>query len=350
MSSRQGSIPIYFAGVEPEPSFEWSYGLVADGSEQYVAKNRLSTYFRSSLMLGTTGFLTANQGLWVEIRILLYQSTRNQTVSMRDWLEHILSRLGRGIQGRVVSMLILGAFGVCGVNPSAQAREPGPGERQLAKRPMLTLDRVLEGPGLETRGIEASSQSVGKPFRGRLEAGLKLPGKGDGFYCKSRHVYGTQETVDALMRGFSELSNLYPGSASVVVGDISRKGGGRLSPHKSHQTGRDVDIGYFLVKNKATKRFVEVNKKTIDAEKSWALMEALIRQGRVQYIFVDHSIQPVLRAAAARAGWEEAALNILFQYPRNRSHRSGIIRHTPGHRNHMHVRFSCPASHRQCQE
>tara|TARA_B100000029_G_scaffold439116_1_gene455463 strand:- start:420 stop:1082 length:663 start_codon:yes stop_codon:yes gene_type:complete len=220
----------------------------------------------------------------------------------------------------------------------------------MAKRPALSLERVLDGPALETRPTQAPSQSVGKPFRGRLDAGLKLPKKGDGFYCKSRHVFGTQETVDILIRGFSEISTMYPGSASVVVGDISRKGGGLLVPHRSHQTGRDVDIGYYLRNNKSTKRFVSVDRKTIDAEKSWALMESLIRQGRVQYIFVDYSLQPLLRAEAARAGWDESTLKVLFQYPRKQSHRSGIIRHTPGHRNHMHVRFFCPPNDSKCKE
>ena len=37
-----------------------------------------------------------------------------------------------------------------------------------------------------------------------------------------------------------------------------------------------------------------------------------------------------------------------FQWPHGRDQQAGIIRHAPGHRDHVHVRFACAAHDREC--
>ena len=68
--------------------------------------------------------------------------------------------------------------------------------------------------------------------------------------------WGTEETIDFIVTAIETVEERHPGSPHVVIGDISRPGGGgRLNRHRSHQTGRDVDIGlYFLRGEESTFR------------------------------------------------------------------------------------------------
>jgi hypothetical protein len=91
-----------------------------------------------------------------------------------------------------------------------------------------------------------------------------------------------------------------------------------------------------------------MNKRSLDAEKSWAYLEALLETGAVQYVFVDYRLQKYLRQAAKDMGWPDSELDIIFQYPQGRKTRAGIIRHSSGHDDHFHVRFTCPKDHRLC--
>lgn len=140
----------------------------------------------------------------------------------------------------------------------------------------------------------------------------------------------------------------YPASPPVVIGALSRKTGGRIRPHKSHRSGRDVDIGFFAVENRPLKSFEPLAPSEIDYDKTFYLMAALIASGRVDYIFVNYALQPRFVEAARRLGYDEEQITYLFQYPKGRSARAGIIRHSRGHTRHFHVRFSCPAGDEDC--
>ena len=196
---------------------------------------------------------------------------------------------------------------------------------------------------------KGASKSIGKAYEGRLENGVYLPPKGPGWkrFSKDKFAYGTQETVQALVLAFAEVSERYPGTVAVTVGKLSRNRGGPVRPHKSHQSGRDADVGYFVQENGNQKRFRPTKAKSIDAEKTWALLEAMMRYGKVQYVFVDYALQKPLKAAAEDAGWSEEAVTNLFQYPRGKRAK-GVFRHSPGHHNHFHIRFACAATDGTC--
>jgi len=197
---------------------------------------------------------------------------------------------------------------------------------------------------------QGESSSIGKPFQGRLENGVFLPKKGLGWtrFSKDKFAYGTEETVRALVMAFAEIAERYPGSVAVTVGKLSRNRGGPVRPHKSHQSGRDVDVGYFVQENGNQRRFAATQANTLDPEKTWALLEALMRYGRVRYVFVDYRLQKSLKEAAEDAGWREEILNEVFQYPRGKRAHAGIFRHSPGHHNHFHIRFSCAPNDTAC--
>jgi hypothetical protein len=54
--------------------------------------------------------------------------------------------------------------------------------------------------------------------------------------------YGVPETITALQWLVQKWDILYP-DIEIRIGDISKKGGGEISPHDSHRIGLDADIG-----------------------------------------------------------------------------------------------------------
>ncbi len=194
------------------------------------------------------------------------------------------------------------------------------------------------------------SESVGRPTRGRLVDGHKLAARGDGWIHRPRRSHGTDELVAVIKWGIWRVLRQFPETVPVFIGDLSEERGGRAPPHRSHQSGRDVDVGYYLVDNQPATGFVPVTPETLDAEKTWALIEGFLSTGMVQYIFIDHRIQETLYDAARDFGWSEEQLSRLFQYPRPRTSRAGIIRHSRGHGAHMHLRIVCPVGDRACRD
>ena len=59
----------------------------------------------------------------------------------------------------------------------------------------------------------------------------------------------------------------------------------------------------------------------------------------VDYIFVDYGLQKPLYEHAKKAGMSARKLEEYFQYPRGMGRTEGLIRHTPSHKNHFHIRF-----------
>lgn len=190
------------------------------------------------------------------------------------------------------------------------------------------------------------AESVGPPNGGRLRDGVALPLEGRGYQRRVRprrdRFYGTDETIAQLLYAGERLAAAFPGTAPMLVGDISRAEGGRIRPHRSHQTGRDVDIAYLERGNpKRTAFRRSLPAREIDLEKTWFLMETFLLTGRVEFIFVDHGLLAGLMAQASLSGWSEAGVKALFLTV-DAPPRAQPIRHSPGHDSHFHVRFTCP--------
>src|SRR5690606_23260483 len=126
----------------------------------------------------------------------------------------------------------------------------------------------------------------------------------------------------------------------VYVGDLSKKEGGPFPPHVSHQSGRDVDIGLVHQGHHAgARRFVRATRTSLDVERTWSLLVALLETGQVAYVFVDYEVQGWLHAWATARGVNPARLQEWFQYPRGATAMAGVVRHWRGHTDHLHVRF-----------
>lgn len=189
--------------------------------------------------------------------------------------------------------------------------------------------------------------SLGVSNRGRLYYGVPLPA---GPYWQIRNparVWGTEVAVDAIMRGFTHVGTLYPDTAPVHIGDLSNRLGGRMRPHKSHQSGRDVDGAFYnrVQPELTTERFHDVYPSTLDVARQWSLFRYWIENDDVEMIFVERRLIAALYLHAQRIGTDAALLRRAF----GSDGRRGILSHEPGHRNHFHARFRCAEQDTRCR-
>jgi LysM repeat protein len=204
-----------------------------------------------------------------------------------------------------------------------------------AKRKFLRYGQKLT---VERRGPSVRSREVGKPQGGRLENGEQLS-SGYGYWVRNpKLAYGTNDAISELMRCLPTVKNRWKKTSDIMVGDLSRKTGGKLKKHRSHQTGRDVDVAY-IHRGKQPRYFKTATRATLDVVKTWLIFKCFLNGKRTELIFVDYSLQPKLYNYVKRRGASKRQLKKLFQYPRGRKRPSGIIRHSPKHKDHFHVRF-----------
>ncbi|MCZ7680519.1 MAG: penicillin-insensitive murein endopeptidase [Sandaracinaceae bacterium] len=187
--------------------------------------------------------------------------------------------------------------------------------------------------------------------RGRLTAGVELTGDAHIVRRDGRRAawYGTRELVEVIRHGAAEVARAHPGPR-LVVGDLSAERGGRLSPHRSHRSGRDADLGFYLLGEDGSSveapQFVRLARNgcgrlrdqryCFDAARNWALLVALVTHplARVQYILVSPDIRARVLAEGERRGAPAELLERVrvATAPHSGSH---------SHRSHFHLRIYC---------
>lgn len=196
----------------------------------------------------------------------------------------------------------------------------------------------------------SNSISVGRHNRGRLLRSTEILGSahvrlknptGD-------HHHGTAEMVAMLEHAAEHVWSRLPG-ARLNIGDISRERGGRFRPHRSHQSGRDVDVGFYVHDGLGgvidASRFVDFRSDgttghdpgwLFDDARNWALVEAFVTStdAVVQYAFVSRELRARLLAYGAAQGADPETLA-----------RAATVLWQPSsggrHRDHFHVRIYC---------
>jgi LysM repeat protein len=179
---------------------------------------------------------------------------------------------------------------------------------------------------------------VGRPNAGALVNGVMMPKSPKWIVLEPGLAWGTQETIDGLSRAIERVHADFPGSQSIPIGHISSKHGGYLPVHKSHQAGRDVDVGYYFTTPK--QHFTTGTKANLDLPRSLAFVKALLTLADVELVLVDTSIQKLLVEHAVSAGEDPAWLDRTFQVRQKPGY--APVRHVRGHKNHIHVRFASP--------
>ena len=176
--------------------------------------------------------------------------------------------------------------------------------------------------------------SIGTPDAGLLLNPMLFPAGPFWTLREPEEAWATDETVDFIVNAIEAVEARYPGSPRLVIGDLSRSKGGRIDRHRSHQAGRDADLGFYYRLGEAP-TFRAARPKDLDAPRTWAFVRALVTETDVDRIFIDRSLIRVLYDQAVAEGEDRAWLADIF----GRTSDKGIIQHERRHKDHLHVRF-----------
>lgn len=223
------------------------------------------------------------------------------------------------------------------------------------------LVAVLVLAGCAELGVitDGTSISMGKPSNGRVVDAVRLPDRGEGYITREiwkirNNRYGTDELVD-LITGVSRRALDNNAGIRLVVADLSgRRGGEARQWHRSHQSGRDVDLLYFVrdaagkpIENDAMHVFredlvaVDGSGLTVDIPRVWNLVRELLTapEAPVQWVFMYQPIANALVEHAIKIGEPE----ILVERARRACKQPGD---SAPHNDHMHVRVYCAPADR----
>lgn len=194
--------------------------------------------------------------------------------------------------------------------------------------------------------IRRGAVSIGPAWDGRLINGVQVP-SGEGWRKKMRpSSYGTTHAVISLVAALQQFHATSGYERDLLLGSMSRRHGGPLEGHRSHQTGRDIDIRLPLSAEHPT--WFPIKPWRVDYEALWKLVVALADTGEVSIIFLDYELQKTLYQAARDMGIEEDVRRRMIQWPRGQAAHSGLVRHSSGHTAHVHVRFRCGPRETEC--
>lgn len=181
------------------------------------------------------------------------------------------------------------------------------------------------------------AMSLGNPSAGLLLNGVQATKSDLMDPVSPGAAWGTEETLGYLERALRKVHEEIADTPALPLGDISIEKGGPISPHVSHQAGRDVDIAYFY---KGDGRWYRRgNAQNLDVPRNWAFVRALVSETDVELILIDASIQSLLREYALANGEDPVWVDGIF---RGGSGLRPLIRHARGHATHIHVRFFNP--------
>lgn len=232
--------------------------------------------------------------------------------------------------------------------PTASAEPPPP--KITRPSPDEPTEYLAEPPTFE---LPTDALGRGRPDAGALVHALALPPSPDYTIRCPAHAHASSATVTELMLALASFRNHSGYHGELVVGDLSQHAGGRYGPHRSHQSGRDADLWLPVRGGRYRRGCVRCGTDLcrpapheVDWAATWQLIQALASRGAAQDIFLDWSLQPALRAAAALAGVPDAQLARQIQHPVRG--RAALVKHAAGHIHHLHVRFRCPANDPGC--
>ena len=182
------------------------------------------------------------------------------------------------------------------------------------------VDEAVQAPARRyPRIIWAESESHGVPHSGHLHAGVRLPIEGEEWATwdpvnnrvpnRTARLYGHDELIRTILKVVRGYSRDHPAAAGVLIGDLSRRTGGPLDAHVSHQNGLDVDV-YYPRKDGKVREPTSVNQ--IDLALAQDLVDRFVAAG-AQLVLVGP--------------------NTPLSGPR------GVVQKYQNHDNHMHVRI-----------
>jgi penicillin-insensitive murein endopeptidase len=211
---------------------------------------------------------------------------------------------------------------------------------------------VIELPAKFRSGpLAVASLSGGHPNDGWQIRGKRLRHSAELRIREASHerVYGHPALVLMLHRSARDVAKGAPGSI-LLVGDLSAKLGGPISGHRSHQSGRDADVAFYVTdakgKRLASTEYVAFDGDgkakdgrplLFDDERNWLLVESWARDLRagLSHIFVSWPLRErLLKFARSQPRFAKYVLQAtaLLKQPEKGE----------DHDDHFHVRITCP--------
>lgn len=204
-----------------------------------------------------------------------------------------------------------------------------------------------------------ADQSIGTHARGSLRRATSLKAVVEKMGERSRirvvhpdqhRYFGNYAMIEYLVRSSTLLDRILPGM-TLEVGDISDADGGRLRPHKSHQIGLDVDVGFFF---EGLKRNYYARPATksggldprFDRQLSWKFFKSMMAyyHNKIYFVLLHPAVKRAMCEEAVRSGDIVKGKEI-----------DPIVMHTlrrlvpeSSHYNHFHVRLKCPSKDSRC--
>lgn len=217
---------------------------------------------------------------------------------------------------------------------------------------------------------DGTSVSVGTFTGGALRRGAPLPPAGPGYLIpelwRARGArYTTDEFALALRRVASRVAREFPGS-QMGVADLSLRGGGDSSLHRSHENGRDADLIWYASDDRGKPvcptdcmprydgrfqaraprqtpgvTFGAFSPRRFDVPRNWAMVRGLLTDPaiEIQYLFCHNRLRRAMLEHARRIGDDDDVIE-----------RAEALLRQPGdslpHDDHLHVRIYCAPSDR----
>lgn len=224
-----------------------------------------------------------------------------------------------------------------------------------AKRVATATPAGRASAGTPTRTSRAAGQSVGAPWDGALRSPSRLA-SGKGYVIRRpQRTYAAAHVVASMGRALSAFRAKFPKAHTIAIGDLSAQAGGPISDHRSHQSGRDADVG-LVFKTKPSSypaSFVSYTDAELDLAATWGLLKAFVRTADdargVAAVYLDFDLQGKLYKWAKAHGVDDGYLRRIFQYPHGRGASAGLVRHEPNHDDHLHVRWKCAPEDKSCE-
>jgi murein endopeptidase len=182
------------------------------------------------------------------------------------------------------------------------------------------------------------SMSIGSTNGGALFNGVQMPTNVGWELVDPDRAWGTLETVTYLSHCLQKVRDEWRDAPTMFIGHISGRRGGHLSPHVSHQAGRDADVSYYYLPPGA-RWYVTATAQNLDRGRTWAFVRALITDTDVELILIDRALQRLIRDYAIERGEDRGWVDQLFD---GGPSLPPLIRHAKGHASHLHVRFYNP--------
>lgn len=244
--------------------------------------------------------------------------------------------------------------------------------RQLGLASLASLGLLIGCAG-PAQWSDFTSVSKARSNDGYLIHPARLDYRGKGYrmgktWRDRGRRYGTDELVAAIEHAAASVRSEHGRRSVLAVADISAKGGGDISKHSSHESGRDVDLIFYAIDSRgipmsppevamvryggdgkpiapeddASEVQPDWEERRFDTKRNWALVEALLSDPdiRVQWMFVSNGLKDrMIRYAVKkeRPAWLIEYAKVVMRQP---------LRAAP-HDDHFHVRIYCSRADRE---